>query len=82
MTPGEYLNVLNKETKEKLIGLCLGKKIRDSLEDNCFTNYEDFEEIERNADNQKTLLLILLLFLELIFSSLLIKVINFISFHF
>ena len=29
MTQVEYLNVLNEETKEKLIGLCLDKKILD-----------------------------------------------------
>ena len=52
MTPVEYLNVLNEETKEKLIGLCLDKKILDSLEDDGFTNYEDSEEIERNALNE------------------------------
>ena len=52
MTPVEVLNVLNEETKEKLIGLCLDKKILDSLEDDGFTNYEDSEEIERNALNK------------------------------
>ena len=52
MTQVEYLNVLNEETKEKLIGLCLDKKILDSLEDDGFTNYEDSEEIERNALNE------------------------------
>ena len=52
MTPVEYLNVLNKEKKEILIGLCLDKKILDSLVDDGFTNYEDSEEIERNALNE------------------------------
>ena len=52
MTPIEYLNVLNEETKEKLIGLCLDKKILDSLGDDGFTNYEDSEGIERNALNK------------------------------
>ena len=48
MTPVEYLNILNEETKEKLIGLCLDKKILDSFEDDGFTNYDDTEEIEDN----------------------------------
>ena len=48
MTPVEYLNVLNEETKEKLNGLCLDKKIFDSFEDDGFTNYDDTEEIEDN----------------------------------
>ena len=48
MTPVEYLHILNEETKEKLIGLCLDKKILDSFEDDGFTNYDDAEEIEDN----------------------------------
>ena len=46
MTPVEYFNALNEQTKEKLIGLCLDKKILDSFEDDGFTNYENAEEIE------------------------------------
>ena len=48
MTPVEYLNVLSEETKEKLIGLCLDKKILDSFEDDGFTNCEDNEEKDDN----------------------------------
>ena len=48
MTPVEYLNVLNEETKEKLVCLCLDKIIQDSFEDEGFTNYEDGKEIEDN----------------------------------
>ena len=48
MTPVEYLNVLNEETKKKLIGLCLDKKILDSFEDDGLTNCEDNEEIDDN----------------------------------
>ena len=47
MTPVEYLNVINEETKEKLIELCLDK-ILDSFEDDGFTNCEYNEEIEYN----------------------------------
>ena len=50
MTPVEYLNVLNEETKEKLIGLCLDKKILDSFEDDWFKNVEDDEEIIEDND--------------------------------
>jgi len=44
MTPSEYLNILNEETKKKLICLCLDQKILDSFEDDGFTNYDDTED--------------------------------------
>ena len=36
MTPLEYLNILNDEIKEKLIGLCLNKKIFEAFENDSY----------------------------------------------
>ena len=48
MTPLEYLGTLNEETKEKLIGLCLDKKIMESL-DYDETDYDENED----SDNEE-----------------------------
>ena len=37
----EYLNILNDDTKEKLIGFCLNKNILDSYEYDNLTKYDD-----------------------------------------
>ena len=44
MTPLEYLETLNEEMKEKLIGLCLDKKIMESLD-----SYDENED----SDNEE-----------------------------
>ena len=36
MTPLEYLNILNDEIKEKLIGLCLNKKNFEAFENDSY----------------------------------------------
>ena len=46
MTPIEYLNKLNEDTKQKLIGLCLNKKILELFENDGQTNYDDDNEHE------------------------------------
>ena len=48
MVPLDYLSVLNSELKEKLIGLCLDKKIMDGFNEDGETMYEE-EEIEEEA---------------------------------
>ena len=42
MSALEYLDILNKKTKEKLIGLCLDKSILNSIDNS--TNADDDEE--------------------------------------
>ena len=44
----EYLDILNKKTKEKLIGLCLDKSILDSIDNS--TNANDEEEYEEEDE--------------------------------
>ena len=46
MVPLDYLSVLNSELKEKLIGLCLDKKIMDGFNEDGKTMYEEEEEIK------------------------------------
>ena len=41
MVPLEYLSVLNSETKEKLIGLCLDKKLMGNSKEDEETMYEE-----------------------------------------
>ena len=48
MTALEYLDILNKKTKEKLIGLCLDKSILDSIDNS--TNFDDDEEEDEEED--------------------------------
>ena len=43
MVPLEYLSILNSETKEKLIGLCLDRKLLDSFNEDGETMYQDDE---------------------------------------
>ena len=47
MVPLDYLSILNFETKEKLIGLCLNKKLIERYNEDRETIYEK-EEIEKN----------------------------------
>ena len=53
MVPFEYLSILNSDIKEKLIGLCLDKKIMDGFNEDGETMYEEEEieeEVEENED--------------------------------
>ena len=44
MTAIQYLETLNDDIKEKLIGLCLDKNITESLSNDSTENYDDEEE--------------------------------------
>ena len=46
MTAVEYLEKLNPETKEQLIGLCLSKKILENMDEDSDNYSEDTEEVE------------------------------------
>ena len=52
MVPLEYLAILNSEIKEKLIGLCLDKKIMDRFNEDGETMYEE-EEIEEEFEEDE-----------------------------
>ena len=43
MVPLDYLSILNSETKEKLIGLCLNRKLIESINEDGETMYEEEE---------------------------------------
>ena len=47
----EYLDILNIETKEKLIGLCLDKHILECLDDS--TNFDDDDDSEGIEGNNE-----------------------------
>ena len=47
----EYLDILNIETKEKLIGLCLDKLILECLDDS--TNFDDDDDSEGIEGNNE-----------------------------
>ena len=50
----DYLSVLNSELKEKLIGLCLDKKIMDGFNEDGKTMYEEEEEeIKEEAEEDE-----------------------------
>ena len=51
MFPLDYLSILNSETKEKLIGLCLNRKLIESFNEDGETMYEE-EEIEEEEDEE------------------------------
>ena len=46
MCPFEYLFILNSETKEKLVGICLERKIFESLGDEVTMDGEQIDEEE------------------------------------
>ena len=52
MVPLEYLTVLNDETKEKLIGLCLDRKLMDTLDEDGETMPEE-DEIEDGIEDEE-----------------------------
>ena len=49
MVPLDYLSILNSETKEKLIGLCLNRKLIENINEEGETMYEE-EEMEKDED--------------------------------
>ena len=51
MTAIEYLNILNEETKQKLIGLCLNKKMLELFESDEVTNDDCDEQADYNFDD-------------------------------
>ena len=51
MSPLEYLNELNKTTKEKLIGICLNKKILEYFDEG--TNSTEDEEIGEGEEDEE-----------------------------
>ena len=53
MVPLEYLAILNSETKEKLIGLCLDKKIMESFDEDGETMLEKEEKIEEEVEEDE-----------------------------
>ena len=52
MSPLEYLNELNESTKEKLIGICLNKKIFDFFEERIDSTEESENEEEQEDEEQ------------------------------
>ena len=50
MAPLDYLSILNAETKEKLIGLCLDRKLMESFIDDKETIYEEDENEEEEME--------------------------------
>ena len=52
MVPFEYLSILNSEVKEKLIGLCLDKKLLDSFNEDGETMYEEEVEEEETEEDE------------------------------
>ena len=51
MTALEYLEILNKETKKKLVGLCFNKNILNPLDET--TNETDNEEEEVEVEGKE-----------------------------
>ena len=52
MVPLDYLSILNSETKEKLIGLCLNRKLIESINEDGETMYEEDEEGEEEGEEE------------------------------
>ena len=48
MVPLDYLSILNSEIKEKLIGLCLNRKLMESFNEDGETMYK--EEAEEDME--------------------------------
>ena len=53
MSPFEYLNELNEVAKEKLIGICLNKKIIEFFEDGHSTEDDDIEEEQEEGEQSE-----------------------------
>ena len=54
MSPIEYLNVFNEETKQKLIGLCINKKILEAYENDSFNQDEETREIIEEEEEEES----------------------------
>ena len=52
MTALQYLETLNDDIKEKLIGLCLDKNITESLSNDSTENYDD-DEVEKEDEEDE-----------------------------
>ena len=55
MVPLDYLSILNSETKEKLIGLCLNRKLIESYNEDGETMSEEDEIEDEEADEDMEL---------------------------
>ena len=53
MVPLDYLSILSIETKEKLIGLCLDRKLMDTFDEDGETMPEEEDEIEDKIENEE-----------------------------
>ena len=53
MSPFEYLNELNEVAKEKLIGICLNKKIFEYFEDGYSTEGDEIEEEQEEEEQSE-----------------------------
>ena len=53
MVPLDYLSILNSETKEKLIGLCLNRKLIKNINEDGETTYEEDEEKEEGEETDE-----------------------------
>ena len=49
MVPLDYLSILNSETKEKLIGLCMNRKFIENFDEDRKTMYEEDKLGEEEA---------------------------------
>ena len=53
MVPLDYLSILSIETKEKLLGLCLDRKLMDTFDEDGETMPEEEDEIEDGIENEE-----------------------------
>ena len=53
MTALQYLETLNDDIKEKLIGLCLDINITESLFNDSTKNYDNDEEVEEEDEEDE-----------------------------
>ena len=53
----DYLSVLNSELKEKLIGLCLDKKIMDGFNEDGKTMYKKKKKLKKKLKKMKIFLM-------------------------
>ena len=55
MIPLDYISILNNEIKEKLIGLCLNRKLNESFNEDGETMYEEDEVEDEEVDEDMEL---------------------------
>ena len=53
ITALQYLESLNDDIKEKLIGLCLNKNITESLSNDSTENYDDDGEVDEEDEEDE-----------------------------